>query len=96
METRRTKETAHEQIEPTIEYLMVLLRDFIKADDEWQSQYSTEEESDKAYNESVRLQNEFRRIYFTLSKEEQEQIDNVLEKESNPKDLYLIKRNIEN
>ena len=38
METRRTKETAHEQIEPTIEYLMVLLRDFIKADDEWQSQ----------------------------------------------------------
>lgn len=92
MEKQPLGESAHEQPKSTKDKLIALLDSFIAANDEWTSPYSTEKESDDAYQRSVVIQDKFRESYFKLSKEEQEEMDAILEKRD-PIKSTLIKRN---
>ncbi len=81
-----------EQNKPTNEQMSELLKNYIEAIEGWKSQNLSEENNSASWNESMIAKKEFKKLYSTLSPEEQNKLDEYLKDKYSADDLFFIKR----
>ncbi|MCF6276955.1 MAG: hypothetical protein L3J07_03875 [Candidatus Magasanikbacteria bacterium] len=81
-----------EQNKVTNEQMLGFLKDYVEAVKVWTSEIMSEEVS-IGWNKSVIAKEEFKKLYKTLSIEEQDKLDKYLEDRYPASELFYIKRN---